>query len=122
MFAVRSRLFACLALFLWASSGLLASDACVCPEESSCEHAGKACTRPDDCSDCVSPASAVALADEPLALADLVKVSARKPFQPEFHVYSVRRISSCAAETFRLSASDVLRPPALRAGTMCLRV
>ena len=67
--AARSRLFACLALLLLATVGVLAADHCACDDVSAdCEHAGQACAQPDDCSDCLVPSDPAALADAMVAL------------------------------------------------------
>ena len=121
--AVRSRWFAFLAVFLWATAGALASDQCACEEAaSSCEHAGKACAQADDCSDCFKPAASAIVVEELVALAPQAK---SQLFLPTYIGASegVRLRCPTAVVYFQRSALFVpLRPPALRAGTMCLRV
>lgn len=121
--AVRSRWFAFLAVFLWATAGALASDQCACEEAaSSCEHAGKACAQADDCSDCFKPAASAIVVEELVALAPQAK---SQLFLPPYVGASegVRLRCPAAVVHFQRSALFVpLRPPALSAGTMCLRV
>ena len=72
--AVRSRWFAFLAVFLWATAGALATDRCACDDvASSCEHAGKACAQDDGCSDCFKPAASAVIAEDVVALAPQAK-------------------------------------------------
>ena len=118
----RSRFFACLALLLLATVGVLAADHCACDDVSAdCEHAGQACAQPDDCSDCLVPSDPAALADAMVALLPPANVLVGAPLLVPVFAYGER----CAVETARpifISRSFACRPPALRAGTMCLRV
>ena len=120
--AARSRLFACLALLLLATVGVLAADHCACDDVSAdCEHAGQACAQPDDCSDCLVPSDPAALADAMVALLPPANVLVGAPLLVPVFAYGER----CAVETARpifIARSFACRPPALRAGTMCLRV
>ena len=120
--AARSRLFACLALLLLATVGVLAADHCACDDVSAdCEHAGQACAQPDDCSDCLVPSDPAALVDTTVALLPPANVLVGTPLLVPVFAYGER----CAVETARpifISRSFACRPPALRAGTMCLRV
>ena len=117
-----SRLFACLALFLLATVGVFAAEHCACEDVSAdCEHAGVACTQPDDCSDCLVPSRPAALTDAPAALLPPANVLVGAPLLAPVFAYGERS----AVETDRpifISRSFACRPPALRAGTMCLRV
>lgn len=121
--AVRSRWFAFLAVFLWATAGALATDRCACDDvASSCEHAGKACAQDDCCSDCFKPAASAVIAEDVVALAPQAKPQV---FLPAYAGGSagVRLRSYDAVIRFEKTALFVpLRPPALRAGTMCLRL
>jgi hypothetical protein len=121
--AIRSRWFAFLAVFLWATAGALAVDRCACEDlASSCEHAGKACAQADDCSDCIKPVSSAVLVQELVALAPQAK---SQLFLPSCVGVSegVRLRWPAEVVHFQRSALFVpLRPPALRAGTICLRV
>jgi hypothetical protein len=120
--AARSRLFACLALLLFATVGVFAVEHCACDDVSAdCEHAGEVCAQPDDCSDCLVPSGLAALADSPAALIPPANVLVGAPLLVPVFAYG----EQCAAETARpvfISRSFACRPPALRAGTMCLRV
>jgi hypothetical protein len=120
--AARSRLFACLALLLFATVGVFAVEHCACDDVSAdCEHAGEVCAQPDDCSDCLVPSGLAALADSPAALIPPANVLVGAPLLVPVFAYR----EQCAAETARpvfISRSFACRPPALRAGTMCLRV
>ena len=120
--AARSRLFACLALLLLATVGVLAADHCACDDVSAdCEHAGQACAQPDDCSDCLAPSDPATLADVPAALIPPANVTVGAPLLVPVFAYG----EQCAVETARpvfISRSSACRPLALRAGTMCLRV
>jgi len=120
--AARSRLFACLALFLLATVGVFAAEHCACEDVSAdCEHAGVACTQPDDCSDCLVPSRPAALTDAPAALLPPANVLVGAPLLAPVFAYGER----CAVESLRpifKSHSFVCRSPAFRAGTMCLRV
>jgi hypothetical protein len=120
--AARSRLFACLAFLLWATVGVLAVEHCHCDDVTAdCEHAGQACAQPDDCSDCLVPSDPAALADAMVALLPPANVLVGAPLLVPVFAYGER----CAVETARpifISRSFACRPPALRAGTMCLRV
>ena len=118
----RSRLFACLALLLLATVGVFAVEHCACDDVSAdCEHAGQACAQPDDCSDCLVPSDPAALVDTTMALLPPSNVLVGAPLLVPIFAYGER----CAVETDRpisISLSFACRPPALRAGTMCLRV
>ena len=120
--AAQSRLFACLALLLFATVGVFAVEHCACDDVSAdCEHAGEVCAQPDDCSDCLVPSGLAALADSPAALIPPANVLVGAPLVVPVFAYG----EQCAAETARpvfISRSFACRPPALRAGTMCLRV
>ena len=122
MFFARSRFFACLAFLLLASVSVLAHDHCPCEDvASACEHAGQACTRPDDCSDCLVPSSPVALADEPVGLLPLANVSLGAPSLVPLFAY-VERQALVTVHPIFSSSRPASRPPALRAGTQCLRI
>jgi hypothetical protein len=118
----RSRLFACLAFLLWATVSVVAGEHCACDDVSSaCEHAGEACARPDDCSDCFVPSSPVALADEPVALLPSVKIWLGATLLASLFAYVDRPDLATVLPIFSTSLSPC-RPPALSAGTMCLRI
>ena len=120
--SARSRFFACLAFLLWAMVGVLAVEHCACDDVSSaCEHAGQACTQPDDCSDCLVPSAPAALADEPMGLLPLANVSLGVPSLVPLFVYVERQALVTVSPVFSFSRS-ASRPPALRAGTLCLRI
>ena len=120
--AARSRFFACFALLLWATVGALAIEHCACDEATAdCEHAGQACAQPDDCSDCLVPSAPVALDDSPIALLPPAKVLSEVCLVPVLIAYVDRGAVELAEPTFS-SPSLPSRPPALRAGTMCLRI
>ena len=118
----RSRFFACLALFLLATVGVFAVEHCACDDVSAdCEHAGEVCAQPDDCSDCLVPSGPAALTDAPAALLPPANVLVAVVLLAPIFAYGER----CAVETARpifISRSSACRPPALRAGTMCLRI
>ena len=120
--AARSRLFACLAFLLWATVGVLAVEHCHCDDVTAdCEHAGEACAQPDDCSDCLVPSGPAALTDATVALLPPANVLVAVVLLAPIFAYGER----CAVETARpifIARSFACRPPALRAGTMCLRV
>ena len=119
---VRSRFFSCLALLLWATVGLLADGHCACEDEvAACEHAGQVCAQPDDCSDCLAPADVQALEMAPLAVlpsAPLV-IGVDRLSVPLTFVGCL--VASPAPESLGPDRSTY-RPPALRAGTMSLRL
>jgi hypothetical protein len=115
VFATRSRLFACLALLLWATVGVLAVEHCSCEEVTAdCEHAGEACALPDDCSDCLVPSA-------PVALLPPANVLSEVGVMLVFFSYVTRSAVELAEPLFS-SPSQPSRPPAFRAGTMCLRI
>jgi len=115
----RSRLFACLALLLWATVGVLAVEHCACEDVSSaCEHAGEACAQPDDCSDCLVPS---ALPAEPVGLLPLANASLGAPSLVPLFAY-VKRQALVTVRPIFSSTPTAYRPPALSAGTMCLRI
>jgi hypothetical protein len=120
--AVRSRFFACLAFFLLATVGVVAVEHCHCDDVTAdCEHAGEVCAQPDDCSDCLVPSDPAALVDAPVALLPPANVLVALALRVQVFAYSQR----CAGESVRpnfISIPFTCRPPALRAGTMCLRV
>lgn len=122
MVLARSRLFACLALLLLATVGVFAVEHCHCDDVTSdCEHAGEACAQPDDCSDCLVPFDPDALADEQATLLPSANVSLGSPILARAFAYVERR----ADETLRpffISGLFTSGPPALRVGTMSLRV
>jgi hypothetical protein len=105
-----------------ATVGVLAADHCACDDVSAdCEHAGQACAQPDDCSDCLAPSNSVALADAPVALLPPANVLVCIPLLAPVFAYGER----CTVESVRpifVYVSFTCRPPAFRAGTMCLRV
>ena len=118
----RSRLFACLAFLLWATVGVLAVEHCACEDVSSaCEHAGEACAQPDDCSDCFVPSSPVALAVEPVGLLPSANVSLGAPLLAPLFTH-VERPALATVRLIFSSSRPACRPPALSAGTMCLRI
>ena len=105
-----------------ATVGVFAVEHCHCDDVTAdCEHAGEVCAQPDDCSDCLVPSDPDALADETTTLLPSASVSLGSPILAPVFAYAERR----ADETFRpffIYSSFTCRPPALRAGTMCLRV
>jgi hypothetical protein len=119
---VRSRFFSCLALLVWATVGLLADGHCACEDElAACEHAGQACAQPDDCSDCLAPADVPDLEVVPLAVlpsAPLV-IGVDRLSEPLTFVGCC--VASSVTESLGADRSTY-RPPALRAGTMSLRL
>jgi hypothetical protein len=120
--AARSRLFACLALLLLATVGVFAVEHCACDDVSAdCEHAGQACAQPDDCSDCLVPSDPAALVDATVALLPPANVLVGAPLLVPVFAYGERYAAETARPIF-ISRSFTCRPPALRAGTMCLRV
>lgn len=120
--AARSRLFACLAFLLWATVGVLAVEHCACEDVSSaCEHAGEACAQPDDCTDCLVPASPSALADEPLALLPSAHIWLGAPLLAPLFAHVDRPALATVRPIFS-SICPACRPPALSAGAMCLRI
>ena len=120
--AARSRLFACLALLLLATAGVFAVEHCHCEDVSAdCEHAGEACAQPDDCSDCLAPSDPAALADVPASMLPSAGISVGAPLLAPVFAYGERYAVETARPIF-ISRSSACRPPALRAGTMCLRV
>ena len=120
--AARSRLFACLAFLLWATVGVLAVEHCHCDDVTAdCEHAGEACAQPDDCSDCLAPSDPAALADVPASMLPSAGISVGAPLLAPVFAYGERYAVETARPIF-ISRSSACRPPALRAGTMCLRV
>ena len=120
--AARSRLFACLALLLLATVGVFAVEHCACDDVSAdCEHAGEVCAQPDDCSDCLVPSGLAALADSTAALLPPANAMVAAPLLVPVFAYG----EACPVERVRpvfIARSFACRPPALRAGTMCLRV
>ena len=122
MFFAPTRFFACLAFLLLASVSVLAHEHCPCEDvASACEHAGQACAEPDDCSDCLVPDLGVALVDTPLFSLPAVKGTAClvRVFAPLTFVGRLAAVPN--ASPFSLALSTY-RPPALRAGTMSLRL
>lgn len=118
----RSRFLACLAFLLWATVGAMAVEHCDCDDVTAdCEHAGEACAQPDDCSDCLVPSSPVALADEPLGLLPVTNVSLGAPLLAPLFA-CVERPALVTVRPIFSYPSPPSRPPALSAGTMCLRI
>jgi hypothetical protein len=118
----RSRFFACLAFLLWATVGVVAVEHCHCDDVTAdCEHAGEVCAQPDDCSDCLVPSSPVALADEPLGLLPVTNVSLGAPLLAPLFA-CVERPALATVRPIFSSTPPACRPPALSAGTMCLRI
>lgn len=118
----RSRFFAYLAFLLWATVGVLAVERCACEDVvSDCEHAGQACARPDDCSDCLVPSVPAALADDPAALLPSSEALSGASLPASSFVYVGRRVLATTLTFFKLTLSSH-RPPALRAGALCLRI
>ena len=101
---------------------VLAHEHCPCEDvASACEHAGETCAEPDDCSDCLVPDLGVALVEAQLVsllpvkgVDCLVRVSAPLAF--------VERLANVPAALSFSVALSAYRPPALRAGTMSLRL
>jgi len=122
VFFARSRFFACLAFLLLASVSVLAHDHCPCEDvASACEHAGQACAEPADCSDCLVPNHEVALVEAPLFSLPAVKGAACLVRVSEPLTFVERLAAVPDALSFSLALS-AYRPPALRAGTMSLRL
>jgi len=120
--AARSRLFACLVLLMLATVGVFAVEHCHCDDVTAdCEHAGQACAQPDDCTDCSVPSVPVALGDSPLALLPPANVLSEVCLVPVLVAYLERGAVELAEHIFS-SPSLPSRPPAFRAGTMCLRI
>jgi len=119
---VRSRFFSCLALLLWATVGLLADGHCACEDEvAACEHAGQVCAQPDDCSDCLVPADLQDLEMAPLAVLPSAPLLIGVDWLSEPLAFVGCRVATPAPESFGPDRSTY-RPPALRAGTMSLRI
>ena len=122
VFFAPTRFFACLAFLLLASVGVLAHEHCPCEDSASaCEHTGQACAEPDDCSDCLVPDLGVALVEAPMVsllpfkgVTCLGRASAPLAF--------VGRLVAVPDPLSLSSALSAYRPPALRAGTMSLRL
>lgn len=122
VFFAPTRFFACLAFLLLASVGVLAHEHCPCEDAASaCEHTGQACAEPDDCSDCLVPDLGVALVEAPLVsllpfkgVTCLGRASAPLAF--------VERLADVPDALSFSVALSAYRPPALRAGTMSLRL
>jgi hypothetical protein len=118
----RSRFFACLAFLLLATVGVVAVEHCHCDEVTAdCEHAGEVCAQPADCSDCLVPTAPSALADEPVGLLPSANVLSEVCLVPVLVAYVERGTVELPEPTFS-SPSLPSRPPALSAGTMCLRI
>jgi len=101
---------------------VLAVEHCSCEEVTAdCEHAGEACALPDDCSDCLVPSAPVALDDSPVALLPPANVLSEVGVVLVFLSYVTRSAVELAEPLFS-SPSLPSRPPAFRAGTMCLRI
>jgi hypothetical protein len=109
-------------LLLLATVGVIAVEHCHCDDVTAdCEHAGEVCAQTDDCSDCLVPSDPAAHIDATAALIPPANVLVGAPLLVPVFAYG----EQCAAETARpvfISRSFACRPPALRAGTMCLRV
>jgi hypothetical protein len=107
---------------LWATVGLLADGHCACEDEvAACEHAGQACAQPDDCSDCLVPVDVQDLEMVPLA----VLPSAPLLIGVDWLSVPLTFVSYCVASSPTESLGpdrSTYRPPALRAGTMSLRL
>ena len=120
--AARYRLFACLALLLLATVGVIAVEHCHCDDVTAdCEHAGEACAQADDCSDCLVPSDPAAYIDATAALLPPANVMVAAPLLVPVFAYG----EGCSVEWVRpvfIARSSACRPPALRVGTMCLRV
>jgi hypothetical protein len=120
--AARSRLFTCLALLLLATVGVIAVEHCHCDDVTAdCEHAGEACAQADDCSDCLVPFDPAAPIDATAALLPPANVVVAAPLLMPVFAYG----EGCPVERVRpvfIARSSACRPPALRVGTMCLRV
>ena len=122
MHAARSRFFACLALLLLATVGVVAVEHCHCDDVTAdCEHAGEVCAQPDDCSDCLVPSAPVALDDAAVALLPSANVLSEVCLVPVLVAYVERGTVQLPEPTFS-SPSLPSRPSVFRAGTMCLRI
>ena len=107
---------------LLATVGVLAVEHCACEDVSSaCEHAGEACAQPDDCTDCLVPASPSALADEPVALLPSAHIWLGAPLLAPLFAHVDRPALATVRPIFS-SICPACRPPALSAGAMCLRI
>ncbi|MBJ7494379.1 MAG: hypothetical protein JHC77_05040 [Opitutales bacterium] len=117
----RSRFFAYLAFFLLAMVAGLTAEHCACDQVSTdCEHAGEVCSQPIDCSDCLIDSTPVALGTTATFLPPAKSVST-VCIVPTLIAYVGRFASDPTEPTFCLSFF-ACRPPALRTGTMCLRI
>ena len=120
--AARSRFFACFAFFLWATTGLFAVERCDCDDATSaCEHAGMACAMSDDCSDCLVPSVLEGVVGEAAALFPSPGVWSVAPSLSPVFAYGEQYAIAPPCLAFDVR-SPGCRPPALRAGTMCLRI
>lgn len=118
----RSRLFACLALLLLAMVGVLAVDHCHCDDVTAdCEHAGAVCSQTDDCPDCLVPTDPAPLFDAAVALPPAANALVGAPLLVPVFAYAERSAAGTVRAIF-IPRSSACRPPALRAGTMSLRV
>ena len=121
MVVSRSKFSAYLAFFLLAMVASLTVEHCACDHVlTDCEHAGEVCSQPIDCSDCLIDSVPVALGTTATFLPSAKSVST-VCIVPTLIDYVGRFASDSTEPTFSLSYF-ACRPPALRAGTMCLRI
>lgn len=121
--AARSSLLAAVALFLWSTVGSLAFDTCICSgDDSDCEHAGRECSQPGDCSDCFAPCTHTAPADEPIAAPSFAKLSSVAVTLPARVILLPLCDDLVGSRLSSPLAIPPLRPPALRSGALALRI
>ncbi len=121
---IRSKLLSIFALFLLATVGAFACDACVCP--GSAESSGPAsqgCSCPEGCWCRIAPSS-VASPEDKSARFDVGARSVRldTALTGDFSFFASPVSWRSVARTPVFSDSLPLRPPALRAGSLCLRI
>lgn len=122
MVVTRIKFLAFLSLLLLVSVGVRANEHCHCVEVSvECEHAGELCTNLKDCTDCCDSLCLSAHEDGPINLVSPLQVVVSVCDAPNHPACVVRSVleSSLVPQIYLVCDS---RPPALRAGTMSLRV
>lgn len=123
MRGLRFQLLACLALFLWTAAGVLASAHCACADaDHACEHAGRDCSAPGDCSDCFQSHDG-AVADVPALPAPiLLKSTALPALVPVADLAPAALLLRAVGSPCQKLVVVRTRPPALRPGAFSLRL
>ncbi len=122
MCKVRSKMLALLLSLFFTTMGFALISHCYCSlADSVCEHAGKPCAIPDDCTDCLVPSDNIAEPGVPAAIFSSFRAQICSPgWAVLFNYNEVYLFEVSFVPSAKFGSST--RPLALHAGTLCLRI